>query len=112
MEIDDSQLRIAIETFTLEMFERGCDRTNYEVLRSLPSDVKTLALQLGITKVPLTRRLNQLVAVGLVDWKKGTGVVDKTRLTGLFLELLGKLRYAVQNEAIVQAGIHLPVEKG
>lgn len=110
MEIEDSQLRMAVETFTLEMFERGCDRTNYEILRSLPSDVKSLAKQLGITKVPLTRRLNQLLAVGLVDWRKGTGVINKTRLTDIFLGLIETIRQTVEDEAIVQARLVVPLQ--
>lgn len=104
MEIEESQIRDLVDRFTLRLFKSGCEKVNYQILESLPTNVNSLMEELSITKAPLTRRLNQLLETRLLDWKKGTGRIERTPLTDLFLNLIDSIKVRVKDEVITQLG--------
>lgn len=96
IDITDKEINKIVEDITLDMFNVGADKTNYKILKMLPTDTNTLMKELDLTKVPVNTRLNELEDVGLVKRKKGTGKVVPTDMTGYFLELIEHIRTKVE----------------
>ncbi len=94
--ITNERINKIVEDITLDMFNVGADKTNYRILKMLPTDTNTLMKELDLTKVPVNTRLNELEDVGLVKRKKGTGKVIPTDMTGYFLELIDNIRTKVE----------------
>ena len=48
------------EKVLLGVFRTGCDKTNYEILKSLPLKASALEKKLKLSPNPMNRRINQL----------------------------------------------------
>ncbi len=94
--ITNEEIKQVVEDITLDMFNVGADKTNYRILKMLPTDTNTLMRELDLTKVPVNTRLNELEDVGLVKRKKGTGKVIPTDMTEYFLKLIDNIRTKVE----------------
>ncbi len=83
------------EAMTLEIFNAGSDKTNYKILKMLPTDIKNVMIELNLTRVPVNTRINNLEKAGLVLRRKGTGKIKQTDLTKDFLKLMDTIKIKV-----------------
>lgn len=86
------------EKITLRVFEAGCDAINYALLNSLPLTTDELMKQFNLTKMPINRRINELVKVGLVNRPKRGGDIIKTELASNFLGTIDEIKLKVIKE--------------
>lgn len=77
-----------IEKIALRVTRTGTDKTNIKILGMMPSDINTMMKELNLTKVPINVRINQLEKVGLVNRRRGTGIVVLTEFGKYFMELI------------------------
>ena len=99
MDKDGKELiEIVTERITLSMFKIGCDKVNFNILKSLPSSVKELKEQTDLSKMPLNRRLNELEGVCLLKRERYEGKILLTGLTKEFLRLIGDLKKEIVKE--------------
>lgn len=82
-EIDD-----LIESITLNIFHIGTKRTNFQILKMLPTSVKEIMAETGLTKVPVNKYINELEKYGLLQRVKGTGKVNETEMTEVFKNII------------------------
>ncbi len=73
---------------TLELFRVGCDSTNFQILKLLPKKISDLEEELKLSTMPVNRRVNALVRLGLARRILGTGNVLPTELTKRFIDLV------------------------
>ncbi len=83
------------ENMTLSIFRIGCDKTNYLIIKSLPSDIKHLQKLISISKMPINRRVNELADVGLLEREKYTGKVNPTSLSESFVGTIENIKQKV-----------------
>ena len=83
------------EKITLNIFKTGCDKVNFEIIKSLPSSVKDLYERTELSKMPLNRRLNELEKVGLLERERYEGEIQSTVLTKEFLKLINDLKIEI-----------------
>jgi predicted transcriptional regulator len=100
--ISNEEIKQVVEDITLDMFNIGADKTNYKILKILPTDLKAVMKELELTKMPVNTRLNELEKVGLVKRRKGTGKVVPTEMTGYFLDLIDNIRAKVEESVKLQ----------
>ncbi len=87
-DITNEEIKEIVENITLNMFNIGADKTNFKILKMLPTDLKKVMKELNLTKMPVNTRVNELEKVGLVKRWKGTGKVEPTDMTKNFLDLI------------------------
>jgi hypothetical protein len=85
------ELELKIQERTLSVFRIGCDEKNYKILEMLPTTIECIMKELNITKMPANKRVNNLMGVGLVSRKRGSGVVESTEGTKKFLAAISSL---------------------
>lgn len=102
IDITNEEINQIVETITLDMFNVGADKTNYKILKMLPTDLKAVMKELDLTKMPVNTRLNELEKVGLVKRWKGTGKVMPTEMTGYFLDLIDDIGGKVEESVKLQ----------
>lgn len=100
--ISNKEINQIVENITLDMFNIGADKTNFKILKMLPTDLKAVMKELELTKMPVNTRLNELEKVGLVKRRKGTGKVTPTDMTGYFLDLIDSIKGKVEESVKVQ----------
>ena len=98
IKMDKEQLRKATLEFTLNTFKIGCDHMNYSILSMLPTNIESIMKKFNLTKMPANRRVNELIKVGLVNRKKGTGEVLPTDLTLKFTKVIEKISEGLKEE--------------
>jgi predicted transcriptional regulator len=103
MKITNKEIKEIVEDITLDMFNIGADKTNYKILKKLPTDIKAVMKELELTKMPVNTRVNELEKVGLVKRWKGTGKIVPTEMTGYFLDLIDNIRAKVEESVKLQA---------
>lgn len=96
--ITDEEIKEIVENITLNMFNIGADKTNFKIIKMLPTDLKTVMMELNLTKMPVNTRLNELEKVGLAKRIKGTGKVISTKMTRDFRELINSIENKVEGE--------------
>ncbi len=102
MKITNEEIKQVVEDITLDMFNIGADKTNYKILKILPTDLKAVMKELELTKMPVNTRVNELEKVGLVKRWKGTGKIVPTEMTGYFLDLIDNIRAKVEESVKLQ----------
>jgi len=78
-----------IEKIALKVVQTGTDKTNFRILGMIDNgddNINVLMKNIGLTKVPINIRINQLEKVGLVDRQRGTGMVVLTEFGKDFLK--------------------------
>lgn len=100
--ITNEEINKIVEDITLDLFNVGADKTNFKILKMLPTDLKTVMMELDLTKMPVNNRLNELEKAGLVKRMKGTGKVTPTEMTGYFFELINTIKNKVEGEIKLQ----------
>ncbi|HIH25771.1 hypothetical protein J4476_03125 [Candidatus Woesearchaeota archaeon] len=83
---------------TLNLFKVGCDTKNYNMLIILPQKTPELEIKMNLTKMPLNRRLNELVKVGLIERDLYKGDVKPTELTKVFINHIKDLEKEVMKQ--------------
>lgn len=96
IDITDEEIKEIVENITLNMFNVGADKTNFRILKMLPTDLKVVMKELDLTKMPANARVNDLEKVGLVKRWKGTGKVDSTEMTKYFFDLINTIKSKVE----------------
>ena len=86
------------ERVTLHLFRSGCDKINFDIVSSLPANVKDLQKRFDLTKMPINRRLNDLAEVGLLRREKYEGGVYPTELTNTFIKTIKDLKTEIIKE--------------
>ena len=86
--MNEKEIDEIVENITLNVLNSGTKRINYLILKMLPTDVESIKDEIGLTKVPINNRLNELEKYGLLKREKGTGKVYPTKLTELFKSLI------------------------
>ena len=104
VEITDEEIKEIVENITLNMFNVGADKSNFKILKMLPTDLKTVMMELNLTKMPVNTRLNELEKAGLVKRIKGTGKVISTVMTENFRELINNIENKVEEEIKLKCG--------
>lgn len=95
-DITDEEIKEIIENTTLSIFYVGANKTNFKILKMLPTDLKAVMKELDLTKMPANARVNDLEKVGLVKRWKGTGKVDSTEMTKYFFDLMNTIKSKVE----------------
>ena len=72
VKLDSGEGQKVLEQFTLRAVRVASEPTNYLILNMLPYNSKKLKDELGLSKMPYYRRLNQLDENGLIIWDKDT----------------------------------------
>ena len=85
-----------VEFITLNVFHKGTNQTNYNILQMLPTDVKNIMEKTNLTKVPVNKHINELEKYGLLKREKGTGKVYPTEMTPLFNSLINEIKTQVK----------------
>jgi len=69
-----------IEQIALKVVQTGTDKTNFRILKAVNKggNINVLMENIGLTKVPINKRINELEKVGLVNRRRGTGMVSLT----------------------------------
>ncbi len=98
IKMNKEQLEKATQDFTLSVFRAGCDSINFSILSMLPTNIDKIMTQFKITKMPVNRRVNELVRVGLAIRKKGSGEVLPTELTHTFLKVLKTISEGIKEQ--------------
>ncbi|MCZ7383994.1 MAG: hypothetical protein O8C63_04510 [Candidatus Methanoperedens sp.] len=98
IEITNEDIKEIVEDITLNIFNIGADRTNFKILKMLPTDLKSVMKELNLTKMPINTRFNELEQAGLIKRRKGTGKVTSTKMTNYFLELINTIKTKVEEE--------------
>jgi len=96
IDVKNEEIKEIVEDITLNMFNVGADKTNFRILKMLPTDLKAVMKELYLTKMPANARVNELEKVGLVKRWKGTGKVVPTEMTKNFLELIEVIKGKVK----------------
>lgn len=86
--MNEKEIDEIVENITLNVLNSGTKRINYLIIKMLPTDVESIKDEIGLTKVPINNRLNELEKYGLLKREKGTGKVYPTKLTELFKSLI------------------------
>lgn len=76
------------EKITLKMVQVGTDKTNFKILKMLPTSTESITRETGLTKVPVNSRMNQLERVGLAKRRRGTGRIVLTGLGECFMDMI------------------------
>lgn len=83
---------------TLRVFKYGCDKKNYEILKSLPNTIKILEKKFELSKMPMNKRINELEKSGLIKRDKSKGNVEITQLGEQLLKIIEEIKKAVIKE--------------
>lgn len=94
---DIEDLDKLIENITLNILNIGTKQINYYIIENLPTDVKAISHETGLTKVPVNNHLNELEKYGLLKREKGTGKVYPTELTFYFKSLIKEIEKQVKS---------------
>jgi len=94
--MEEEVVKKIVERITLKVFRVGCDKDNYKLIMMLPSNLKELAKEFELTKMPMNKRVNELEDVGLLQRFRGTGEVKPTRLTITFIGLIEEIKPKVE----------------
>lgn len=78
-------IEVDIKKITLNALQVGMDEVNFRILNMLPTTIKEIMEETGLSKVPVNNRVNQLEKYSLVkrDKRKKDGAVEKGDLTDL-----------------------------
>lgn len=95
-----SEIDVLIEEMTLDIFNRGSKRTNFYILKMLPTNVEKVMKDTGLTKVPVNKHFNELEKLGLLKRVKGTGKVYPTELTDFYKSLIFETEKQVKTNLI------------
>lgn len=95
-----SEIDNLIEEMTLNIFNVGSKKTNFYILKTLPTNVEKVMKDTGLTKVPVNKHLNELEKLGLLKRVKGTGKVYPTELTDFFRSLIFETEKQVKTNLI------------
>ena len=95
--MNNVELDKIIENITLNVINVGTKQINYYIIEKLPTDVKTISQETGLTKVPVNNHINELEKYGLLKRDKGTGKVYPTELTFYFKSLIKEIEKQVKN---------------
>jgi predicted transcriptional regulator len=95
--MNEKKIDDLVENVTLNVFNAGTKRTNYKIIKLLPTNVDSIMKETGLTKVPVNQRLNELEKFGLLKREKGTGRVYPTDLTDHFKLLINKIEINVKD---------------
>ncbi len=80
-----------IEKIALRVTRTGTDKINFQILAMIDNgngNINDMIKEIGLTKVPINIRINQLEKVGLVNRWRGTGIVVLTELGKNFMKLI------------------------
>jgi predicted transcriptional regulator len=79
---------VDIKKITLGAFQVGMDETNFQILCMLPTTIKEIMQETGLSKAPVNNRVKQLEKYSLAerDRHKKDGVVKKGDMTDLFIK--------------------------
>ena len=72
-----------IEKIALKVVRTGTDKINFQILEAIENgdgNINNMIKKIGLTKVPISIRINELEKVGLVNRWRGTGIVALTEL--------------------------------
>lgn len=86
------------QRLTLNIFSVGCDKKNFDILRSLPAKTSEIENKFKLTKMPLNKRLNALEDVGLLKRVKHLGELEKTHMTTKFINIIKEIKSDVMKE--------------
>ena len=100
--ITNKEINQIVEKLTLDLFNVGADKTNFKILKMLPTDLKAVMNELNLTKMPVNTRINELEKAGLVKRRKGTGMVMPTEMTNYFMDLIKNIEIKVEDSIKVQ----------
>ena len=80
-----------VEKIALRVTRTGTDKINFEILEMINNgggNINEMIKEIGLSKVPINIRINQLEKVGLVNRWRGTGIVVLTEFGKDFLKLM------------------------
>ena len=86
--IDKKIYKDLSEKITLKIVQVGTDKTNFKILKTLPTSIESIMRETGLTKVPVNSRMNQLEKVGLAKRWRGTGRIVLTDLGEYFIDMI------------------------
>ena len=89
-----------IERETLNLLEIGSNKINYDILKSLPLDIKALMVVFNLSKMPMNRRVNDLEKARLLKRDRWKGKVEITELGRLFIKKVESLKKGFSKEYI------------
>ena len=80
-----------IQKIVLDMVFTGTKRTNFRILKMLPTDVRMVMKEIGLKKVPANTHINQLESYSLLKRDRNTGKIYPTALTKILLNALDQI---------------------
>ena len=94
-----------IDKVTLKIIQVGVNKTNFKILKMVPTDVDNIMKETGLSKVPVNVRLNELEKVGLITRFRGTGKISMTEFGKKFMKIIhdeenmirGRLEETIEN---------------
>ena len=94
--VDEAWLKNQVLKDTLNVFKSGCDLPNYRILLMLPTTIDNVSNELEVGIKTTNTRVNMLEKHGLLKRIRGTGKLEKSDMTNIFLQLINGLT----NEAV------------
>lgn len=83
------------EKVTLRMFRVGCDEKNFDILKKLPLTAAEIEVELGLTPMPVNKRISDLREAGLVFREKAGAEIELTALGKDLLDHVEKIKEEV-----------------
>lgn len=93
----DKVLEFVLKDKALTTYKVGCDKVNYRILRMIPCTTKEIGKKLGLSKMPLYRRINILSDAALINHTKYEGSLQATPLTEAFLAHIEGMKEDILN---------------
>lgn len=105
MERHDTDL---VETVTLKAVRIGSDRINFKILRmvgygmekGVSTKIEDVMEEIGLSKVPVNNRINQLEKAGLVKRLRGTGLVLLTDFGKDFMMIINRGEKMIEDRLV------------
>lgn len=91
-----------IDKITLKVVQTGVDKINFKILKMVRdgANINKVMKEIGLTKVPVNIRINELERVGLVNRWRGTGIVILTDLGKDFMNIINNYQDVVRSKLI------------
>ena len=92
-----------VEKIALRVTRTGTDKINFEILEMINNgggNINEMIKEIGLSKVPINIRINQLERVGLVNRWRGTGIVMLTEFGKDFMKLIYGYQEIVRSNVV------------
>ncbi len=108
MSIKKEELTKFAKELSLEIFKVGCDKVNFSILKmamAKPITINDIKKEINRSSMPLNRRVNLLVKVGLLKREHKKTKIIPTKITKIFIKIIKNIQDIIEKEVEVKTNI-------